>query len=103
VTPPTPPTSEQKRPKQLAAGREQEKFEDKGTTKREREVARLLKNRIPGVTVSAVRFSSSPAGGLKTFVVLPGGDALDGGIVDDAMTAQQQADAIIKNMKEMMK
>jgi len=81
------------------AKREPERFENRGTTTREREVARLLNRRLP--IVEGVRFAYS-SGQLRAFVDLFGGNSFDGGTVDEALTAQQQADSIYRYVNALL-
>jgi len=86
---------------------EPEVFMNTGTTKREREVARLLNSRIPGNIVECVRFSEwrgEPVGkALYVAVDLIGGRPISGGYVKEEMNAKQQAEAIYKTISAMMR
>jgi len=85
-----------------------EKFMNTGTTKREREVARLLNKNIPGNIVEGVRFSEWLGSGpsvrgtrLYVSVDLVGGRAISGGYVGDEMNAKQQAEAIYQTISAL--
>jgi len=74
---------------------EAQAFRNQGTTKREKEVARLLGKMIPGRIVEAVRFAGS-GGSIYVSVDIYGGRAIGGGYVDEHLSAKEQADSIYK-------
>jgi len=81
-----------------------EEFKNTGTTKREREVARLLNEKIRVNIVVGVRFANwSDSEGTRLFVSvdLVGGQSIPGGYVSDEMNAKQQAEAIYKNISTL--
>jgi hypothetical protein len=82
--------------KEISAG-----FENKGTSKREKEVARLLNKKIPGNIVEAVRFAWIGSS-LYVSVDLYGGRSIKGGYVNNDMSAEAQADSIYDQIIAIM-
>lgn len=76
-------------------------FDNKGTSTRETDVAGILNTHLPGGIVDGVRFARL-GGQLVAYVDLAGGKALGGYAIDPGGTAQQQADAVMRQLKAQL-
>jgi WD40 repeat protein len=71
-------------------------FDNKGTTRREKQVARLLRRSLP--VVAGVRFSGDHDS-ITCFVDLTNGQAVNGGLVTAKMSASDQAAHVLKYIR----